>query len=1123
MMRKWITAFLLFSSISVFAELPGWALPTPRQELQISENGTRTLLPFVKTGEDVVLLDLMADGLKKTDMSRTGDTFLATLHLPGGVQFRSSVTVRSSGPEKLEWKLRLSADRPQKVRQLWFGLNLNPAMKGRELEFTASTGERVRIPVPEPEPGFRWIYSTLHNRRTFRSLSIPMRRGVLIVSGFETPLQVARHGKNGTGIRLLCETGERPVKELTAALTVEYHPWETHPFSLRSAANMGFADPIANDRTGGWTDQGPENDLSPMRSGRLCFGEIPFEIPDPEKNGGKCCLVFRNRARPHFLRSAEIPGEGAVIDYLYLLNAAAWVRNGAAAGTIRIRYQDGSSREITVTAGRDVGNWWMPEDLENGAVVWRAENRSAKIGLYLSRFAVEPKPIRSLELTGGEETMWMLVGMTGVRGKGIPFLTEAVREIPCEIRPGKVWKLFRWSKHVEPGSALDFSDFSKHAPAGKYGRVIIRNGRFSLEKRPEMPIRFFGTNVPYWGSMFSTDRELDVLPRRLRAVGYNAVRFHHFDEYIVEKGKSLVLKKAKMDRWHKTFARYKELGFYITLDLFTLRRDGFSQPAVSPDAFFQKALILFDPVAREEMKEFTRQLLGSVNPYTGMTTAEDPALLSVGLVNEDKMFTPHRILQYKTEDPRMSALLKRGFADWCRKHNLPGDTVPTDPAWAHYFADTHLELFREFKALLNELNCKAPVSDISSGYEYILAPIRNRFDYTDLHSYHDHPEFPGAKWKPPMEFEDVSGISVHARSPLDAAACRILGQPFLLTEWHFCAPNSWRSESGVLMGALSAFQGFDGIFDFWGLPDTGSGGIVEDEPVSQGMGVFDTLNDPISFLSSRIINFFYLRGDVAEAEKTIALVIPENVRERTYALDYRYWKRSRNAIPPDAFLRLGLLYKIGIRIGSRAEKKGEFFADQVAAFAKASEEEPDLFLKKAGAPVADERTSSTGQISFHPGKNRFQVVTPKSEALIQEEKENCGKALSVRENTTFSTIFAGSLDNRSLTESRHILFLHLTDIKPGNVRFTRRGTRLRMYGKGAYPYLLKTGSAEISLKNRAPGNAVLFALDVSGRRLKTIPFTEQNGVISFSADNDSGKDSPLAYELIRNGTPSAGP
>ena len=96
-----------------------------------------------------------------------------------------------------------------------------------------------------------------------------------------------------------------------------------------------------------------------------------------------------------------------------------------------------------------------------------------------------------------------------------------------------------------------------------------------------------------------------------------------------------------------------------------------------------------------------------------------------------------------------------------------------------------------------------------------------------------------------------------------------------------------------------------------------------------------------------------------------------------------------------------------------------------------------------------------------------------------------------------------------------MLFLHLTDVKPGKIRCTRLGTRLRVYEKGTYPYLLRIGSAEISLKNRAPGTGVLFALDVSGKRRRTIPFTENNGIISFRADKSSGDDSPLAYELIR--------
>ena len=142
-------------------------------------------------------------------------------------------------------------------------------------------------------------------------------------------------------------------------------------------------------------------------------------------------------------------------------------------------------------------------------------------------------------------------------------------------------------------------------------------------------------------------------------------------------------------------------------------------------------------------------------------------------------------------------------------------------------------------------------------------------------------------------------------------------------------------------------------------------------------------------------------------------------------------------------------------------------------------------------------------------------MTPKSEALIQQGKTNRGAALRLEENSTFSTVFAGSLDNRNLTESCRILLLHLTDVKPSNGRFTRYGTRLRVHAKGSYPYLLRTGSVRVGLKNSAKGRIRLFALDSSGKRREEIPFAEQNGHISFVLRNDRGEFAPLAYELIR--------
>ena len=117
-------------------------------------------------------------------------------------------------------------------------------------------------------------------------------------------------------------------------------------------------------------------------------------------------------------------------------------------------------------------------------------------------------------------------------------------------------------------------------------------------------------------------------------------------------------------------------------------------------------------------------------------------------------------------------------------------------------------------------------------------------------------------------------------------------------------------------------------------------------------------------------------------------------------------------------------------------------------------------------------------------------MTPKSEALIQQGKTNQGAALRLEENSTFSTVFAGSRDNRNLTESCRILLLHLTDVKPSNGRFTRYGTRLRVHAKGSYPYLLRTGSVRVKLRNRAQGRIRLFALDSSGKRGDPVCRTE---------------------------------
>ena len=88
------------------------------------------------------------------------------------------------------------------------------------------------------------------------------------------------------------------------------------------------------------------------------------------------------------------------------------------------------------------------------------------------------------------------------------------------------------------------------------------------------------------------------------------------------------------------------------------------------------------------------------------------------------------------------------------------------------------------------------------------------------------------------------------------------------------------------------------------------------------------------------------------------------------------------------------------------------------------------------------------------------------------------------------------------------------DLIAAGQRLAMLGSRILMYNLGRpSPYLMRRGKVEIELVNRAPGTAVLRALDVNGKTLADVPFTEKAGKIVFAAD--PGVTGAFAYELLR--------
>jgi len=167
---------------------------------------------------------------------------------------------------------------------------------------------------------------------------------------------------------------------------------------IRKAANMSFADKKAGDKKGGWFDQGPNNDLSPLPCGVKKFNGIPFNIIKPVSNYNKSCIVLRGyklKFLPLDSGPIEIKRKAKLI---YFLTACGWntsINNKVAFITVRYR-QGGLYLDIPVRFKKETAGWWHPEQIPNGSIAWQGLNLNVDVGIYSFGW-INPYPDQEIE------------------------------------------------------------------------------------------------------------------------------------------------------------------------------------------------------------------------------------------------------------------------------------------------------------------------------------------------------------------------------------------------------------------------------------------------------------------------------------------------------------------------------------------------------------------------------------------------------------------------------------------------------------------------------------------------------------------------------------------------------
>jgi len=179
---------------------------------------------------------------------------------------------------------------------------------------------------------------------------------------------------------------------------------------------------------------------------------------------------------------------------------------------------------------------------------------------------------------------------------------------------------------------------------GEAERVTVQGEQFMATGQP---VRFWGVNIVA-AAAFPPKDKAPGIAARLRKMGVNLVRFHHLENnwtgndgciFIYAQG-TRKLNLVTLDRLDFFINELKKNGVYVNMNLNVSRNfqpaDGV--PGADSLVDFAKGVTLFDGWLQLLQKEYAEQLLGHVNPYTGLSLAKDPVLAMVEMNNENTLY-----------------------------------------------------------------------------------------------------------------------------------------------------------------------------------------------------------------------------------------------------------------------------------------------------------------------------------------------------------------------------------------------------------------------------------------------------------------------------------------------------
>ena len=438
---------------------------------------------------------------------------------------------------------------------------------------------------------------------------------------------------------------------------------------------------------------------------------------------------------------------------------------------------------------------------------------------------------------------------------------------------------------AEPNKGiLDYSHLLD-APAGKHGFVETRKGHLYFEDGTRA--RFLGFNVAARSN--TPDHETaDKMAERFASMGVNIIRLHAADAPVGEEpgswssckeaplldyasGTSRKFNPEGLDRFDYFAAKLKEKGIYLHIDLIVAREfqeaDGMDYPGGAPSCI--KRYCMYNERMIQLQKEYAKELLCHVNPYTGMALIDDPAVVTIQINNEDtaikgnmggdageemkpyreevqRCFNEFLLMKYYTrerlkeawthdgccalgeeEDPKQGTV--RGIeGSFYQPVNDPQGQWDAAEGPARYadFMEFGIYMNRKFyqdmKDYIHSLGAKVPIvtSNLIAGAADVYGHTDG--DLMENNCYFNHPLLPvqGNTYlvAGPAEYVSANpltmqrGVGSMATTLLSLGSVAVVnGKPFMLSEWNEYGLHPFHSTAFVQTIAYACLNDWDGL------------------------------------------------------------------------------------------------------------------------------------------------------------------------------------------------------------------------------------------------------------------------------------------------------------------------